>query len=323
MIGDYIAFLSGFRFFIINFAENIRIKLIFNSNYYNKNQKMKKFFSYFMISLCLLGTSVVTSCSSDDDDKEEGLPELPYLSEAAIYQIDDLKDDISFIELTTAGNYFIQYIDMAPESSVSKKNFQGGNFTKKSDGIYQLNGLDKDLKIESAGGKYNITLGDKTYTATKMGSTASFSHSNDICRSWKVKKATANINGPDLINPIEINASNYKDLKKKLEENNRVKPEGFIDIDYISFSNTYKYADHLSYVVKTDETISRGEWQWKANKEGGMINFNDAKDINTYEELQFMSVLFEGTTMIISYEAANGSTTTKLTYELTPALVKI
>ena len=84
MIGDYIAFLSSFRVFIINFAENIRIKLIFNSNYYNKNQKMKKFFSYFMISLCLLGTSVVTSCSSDDDNEEDKLADLPYENEAAI-----------------------------------------------------------------------------------------------------------------------------------------------------------------------------------------------------------------------------------------------
>ena len=63
---------------------------------------MKKFFSYFMISLCLLGTSVVTSCSSDDDDNEDKLADLPYENEAAVYQVTE-ESTIEYFELTSDG----------------------------------------------------------------------------------------------------------------------------------------------------------------------------------------------------------------------------
>ena len=316
MIGDYIAFLSGFRFFIINFAENIRIKLIFNSNYYNKNQKMKKFFSYFMISLCLLGTSVVTSCSSDDDDKEEGLPELPYLSDAAIYQVDEENnnEEIVYIELTSAGNYFINYVDGAPEgSSVAMKRFECSTFTKNSDGTYQLNGKNVALKIESAGSnKFNITLGDKSYTATKAGtgSKASFANADKICRSWKVKKAYAEIKELTMPEPLKVSADNYKQLTDRLNEQKRVLPY-FEELDYISFSNTYKDSSHLWYVGKTDSSIARGVWQW----DNGKIKLGDSS--------KSIDVTFEGSTMKLSHTTVDGSTTIKWEYELTPAPLSV
>ena len=311
MIGDYIAFLSGFRFFIINFAENIRIKQIFNSNYYNKNQKMKKFFSYFMISLCLLGTSVVTSCSSDDDDKDESLPELKFQSDAAIYQLEGNMEDIQYIELTTAGNYIIQYNGMAPSSSVSMKNFECGTFTK-VDNSYQLEGKNTTLKIEPSGAGYTITLGEKSYTAVKVGSIASFTKENQmekICRSWRVKKVYANISSSVLKNPVAVTASNSKELLKKL--NDEYSLPYFVELDYICFSNTYKYNDRLSYVGKTDDSIKRSVWQWNNSK---IILDESGEQIN---------VTFEGTTMKFDHKTLDGSTTIEWGYEFTATPVRI
>lgn len=272
---------------------------------------MKKIFSYFMIFMCLLGTSVVTSCSSSDDDKEDKLPDLPYLSDAAIYQLDEENnnEDIVYIELTTAGNYFIQYVGGAPESSVSMKRFEGSTFTKNSDGSYQLNGKNVTLRIEAADSKYNITLGDKNYTASKVGTKANFVNSDKICRSWKVKKAYANISSSVLKNPVEESAGNCKDLLKKLGENYSL--PYFVEIDYISFSNTYKDSSHLYYVGKTDDSIARGVWQWKSNK----INIDDAVDD--------INVTFEGSTMKLSHKTIDGSTTIEWGYELTPTPFRV
>lgn len=312
MIGDYIAFLSGFRVFIINFAENIRIKLIFNSNYYNKNQKMKKFFSYFMISLCLLGTSVVTSCSSDDDDSEESLPELKFQSDAAIYQLYGNMEDISYIELTTAGNYIIEYVSMAPNSPVSLKNFECGTFKKGSeDNTYELEGKNTILEIQPIGGEYKITLGDKTYTAMKVGSTAPLANGTpmqQICRSWKVKKVYANIESSVLKNPVSESASNSKDLLKKLGENYEL--PYFVELDYISFSNTYKFQDRLSYVGRVDNSIRRGVWQYT-----NAIVFDESGEK--------INVTFEGTTMKLTHKTVDGSTTIEWGYEFTPAPLSV
>lgn len=319
MIGDYIAFLSSFRVFIINFAENIRIKLIFNSNYYNKNQKMKKFFSYFMISLCLLGTSVVTSCSSDDDDKEESLPELKYKSDAAIYQLEDNAEEIEYVELTTSGNYIIQYNGMAPNSSVSMKDFECGTFTKNSeDNTYLLEGKTTEgetttLKVEQVGGEYNVTLGGKTYTAVKVGSIASFTNTNQleqICRSWSVKKVYANINST-VFKSTEVSASNYKDLLNKLGEEYTL--PYFVELDNISFSNTYKFKDRLSYVSinKKGQKIRRGVWQWNTN---AIVFDESGEDVN---------VAFEGTTMKFKHTTVDGSTTIEWGYEFTPAPLSV
>ena len=300
MIGDYVAFLSAFRVFIINFAHNIRIKLIFNSNYYNKNQKMKKFFSYFMISLCLLGTSVVTSCSSDDDDKDNA-------------------EEIEYVELTTSGNYIIQYNGMAPNSSVSMKDFECGTFTKNSeDNTYLLEGKTTEgetttLKVEQVGGEYNVTLGGKTYTAVKVGSIASFTNTNQleqICRSWSVKKVYANINST-VFKSTEVSASNYKDLLNKLGEEYTL--PYFVELDNISFSNTYKFKDRLSYVSinKKGQKIRRGVWQWNTN---AIVFDESGEDVN---------VAFEGTTMKFKHTTVDGSTTIEWGYELTPAPLSV
>ena len=120
---------------------------------------------------------------------EDKLPDLQYLSDAAIYQLQDNKDMISYVELTTAGNYFIQYLTMAPSSSSAIANFEFGSYTKNSDGSYQLSQKNTTLKINGN----TITIGDDSYTATKVGLKASFADASKICRTWRTKKVSANI----------------------------------------------------------------------------------------------------------------------------------
>ncbi len=326
MIGDYIAFLSGFRFFIINFAHNIRIKLIFNSNYYNKNQKMKKFFSYFMISLCLLGTSVVTSCSSDDDDNEDKLADLPYENEAAVYQVTE-ESTIEYFELTSDGKYLIEHHSMV-QSGLSpafyiKDNFEYGTFKKNSDNEYQLNDKNNTiLKIESIGGNdYKITYGNESYRVTKLAKTATYLTADvtpsQLCRSWKLKqvKMTAKATGAfntevsDSATCYSTLMSNLKtnhiDIYKSLSEKKDVE-----NIDCISFSNTYKY------IVKTDKDengnpnyLLRRDWSW----EGNQLYLKKG-----YEEKHGYNVSFIGSTMKLEYSDIQGSTSIKLEYLFTP-----
>ena len=266
---------------------------------------IKKFFSYFMVFACLLGTSVVTACSSDDDDEEDKLPELQYLNDAAIYEVEENKERISVIELTTAGNYFIEYKTMAPSGSYAIDNFEFGSYSKNSDGTYQLNQKGTTLKIDGS----TITLGDNTYTASKYAGRATFADANNICRSWRTKKISANISS-SVLKPIEVSASNYTDLEKQIDQNGYKLPY-FEKIDYICFSNTYMYDSHLSYIDKCKDadgkdTIARKFWQWK----NGKVNLNDAT--------QDITVTFEGSTMKFSHTTVDGSTTITWVYEFAP-----
>lgn len=261
---------------------------------------IKKFFSYFMVFACLLGTSVVTACSSDDDDEEDKLPELQYLNDAAIYEVEDNKEMIAFIELTTAGNYFIEYKTMAPSSSSAIANFEFGSYSKNSDGSYQLSQKGATLKINGS----TITIDDNTYTATKKDAKATFADANNICRSWRIKKASANISS-SVLKPLEVSASNVADLKNQIDQNGYNLPY-LPELDYICFSNTYMYDSHLSYIEKGNNTIARKVWQWKSGK----VNLNDSEnDIN---------VTFEGSTMKFSHTKVDGSTTITWVYEFAP-----
>ena len=143
---------------------------------------MKKIFSYFMIFMCLLGTSVVTSCSSDDDNEEDKLADLPYENEAAIYQVTDTESRISYIELTSNGNYIIEYKSMVVGSSAYnvKDNFEYGTFKKSADNTYQLNDKNSTiLKIASTGGSnYTVTYGSESYPTTKLEKKATYLGAN-------------------------------------------------------------------------------------------------------------------------------------------------
>ena len=288
---------------------------------------MKKIFSYFMISMCLLGTSVVTSCGSDDDEPET-LSKLPYEADAAVYEITNFDSDIAYIELTTAGNYFINHKSYAeskplsmfvndvefplaftsnePVTRAKKNNFWYGTYEKNSDGSYKLKDENATLKITSAGnGLYNLTLNDKTYEGKKLDKRATFARATDLCRSWRLKKVKVEVDATGIITThISEEASNYTDLMNKLAKNPAIKFPTVEDIEYVSFSNTYMY------VVKTNSSIYHKFWKWDNNK----LYLNN-------NEIGY-DVTFEGATMKFKNSKSDDSASMTVEYEFTETLVK-
>lgn len=291
---------------------------------------MKKIFSYFMISMCLLGTSVVTSCGSDDDEPDT-LSKLPYEADAAVYEITatNYDSDIAYIELTTAGNYFINHKSFAeskplsitvndvefplaftsnePVTRARKKNFWYGTYEKISDGNYKLKDENATLTIQSAGnGLYNITLNDKTYEAKKLDKRATFAKATDLCRSWRLKKVKVEVVASGIIKTnISEEASNYADLMKKLAKNPDIVFPTVEDIEYVSFSNTYMY------IVKTSSTIFHNFWKWENNK----------LYLNSNSEIGY-DVTFEGSTMKFKNSKSDDSASMTVEYEFSETLVK-
>lgn len=298
---------------------------------------MKKFFSYFMIAMCLLGTSVVTSCGSDDDD--DALADLPYEADAALYElVGNNIDKIAYIELTTAGNYFIEHKSMVkskaatinvndveiplPFTTAEKNitratmdNFEFGTFTKNDDGSFTLK--DKEnaiLTIKSEGNNnYTITLGGNTYTATRVNRNSSLSSIGQICRSWKMSKVYFKWNQTvvgGIQTSIEEEAGSYKDLMKKLEKHTGFTYGSSIqNFDYVSFNNTG------SYIVKTDDSIDRDYWNWNGNK----LYFSKSRDVG-------FDVTFDGSTLKLDNKmtidmGAVGTVTLEMGYEFYERLI--
>ena len=272
---------------------------------------MKKFFSYFMISMCLLGTSVVTSCGSDDDDSGS-LKDLPYEADAALYEVANNSDKIGYIELTSAGNYFIEYKTMVkskaatinvndaeislPFASSDKNitratmdNFEYGTFEKNSDGSYTLKDRSNAILTikQESNGSYTITLGESTYSATRVNRVPTFALQSQICRSWKMSKVYFKMeqNVMGVKTSINEEAGSYKDLMKKLQKYSNTTYDNVENIDYISFNNTG------SYVVKTDNSIDRNYWSWSNNK----LYFTNSPNVG-------WDVTFDGSTMKMDYK---------------------
>ena len=109
-------------------------------------------------------------------------------------------------------------------------------------------------------------------------------------------------------NPVSESASNSKDLLKKLGDNYEL--PYFVELDYISFSNTYKFQDRLSYVGRVDNSIRRGVWQYT-----NAIVFDESGEK--------IKVTFEGTTMKLIHKTVDGSTTIEWGYDLTPAPLSV
>ena len=289
---------------------------------------MKKFFSYFMIAMCLLGTSVVTSCGSDDDDNE-GLKDLPYEADAALYEVDYNTDKIAYIELTTAGNYFIEYKSMIKSKAATinvndveiplpfvtadknitraiQDNFEYGTFTKNDDGSYTLKDRNNDiLTIKQENGRYTITLGSNTYTATRVQNVANFAAASQLCRSWKMNKIhikmEQNIIGMKIA--FDEEASSYKELMKKLEKITGFSYGNSIpEFDYMSFNSTG------SYIVKTESSIDRNYWRWSGNKLY-FSNSQNSQDVG-------WDVTFDGSTMNMDYNTSYDSAAGSSSFEM-------
>lgn len=305
---------------------------------------MKKLFSYLMIFACLLGTAVVTSCGSDDD-KEVTLETPKYESDAALYRIETNDAKIAYIELTSAGNYYIEYLTMVKGKAASLNvnevqvplpfassrlatrasidNFEYGTFKKNEDGSYELEGKGT-LTIETAGGsKYTITITingkEKKYTGTREPKIYNTATVSKICRSWRMKKVYINwdVKVMGITNHISEEASSYKDLMNKLNKYTGSNyKESIEEIDYITFNTSG------SYVVKTASSIERSYWKWNESK--STLYLSNDSNIG-------LVVSFSGKRMKMDYtmdadmkgeKGEEASTSVSLGYEFEETLVR-
>ena len=301
---------------------------------------MKKLFSYLMIFACLLGTAVVTSCGSDDD-KEVTLETPKYESDAAVYKIETNDAKIAYIELTSAGNYYIEYLTMvkgkAPSVNVNEvqvplpfasstlatrasiDNFEYGTFKKNEDGSFELEGKGT-LTIETAAGsKYTITITingkENKYTGTREPRIYNTATVSKICRSWKMRKVYINMDVKvmGITNHISEEASSYKDLMNKLNKYaGSDYTESIEELDYITFNNSG------SYVVKTTSSIERSYWKWNESK--STLYLSNDSNIG-------LIVSFSGKRMKMDYSmkvdmGEEASTSMSLGYEFEETLVR-
>ena len=170
--------------------------------------------------------------------------------------------------------------------------------------ILSRTGTTDILTIKQENGRYTITLGGNTYTASRVNRVANFPTASQICRSWKMNKVRfkMEMNIMGMKTAIDEEASSYKDLMKKLQKYAGTSYENVEDIDYISFNNTG------SYVVKTETSIDRSYWTWSGNK----LYFSNSGNVG-------WDVTFDGSTMKMDYkmsaETAAGSTSLEMHYE--------
>lgn len=166
-------------------------------------KQTKWFFILMAFVLCLGG---LTACGSDDDPEEGGGGSGSDVvnTDAARYEITDPNADISFIELTEGGQYFVggdesdygakpmmarRAAQRAAESSDDGLHY--GDYTKGANGEYVLNGYGT-LVITQNGETYVVKITPngatttKSYNARKVTSTvAASATAKNLCRTWK------------------------------------------------------------------------------------------------------------------------------------------
>lgn len=166
-------------------------------------KQTKWFFILMAFVLCLGG---LTACGSDDDPEEGGGGSGSDVvnTDAARYEITDPNADISFIELTEGGQYFVggdesdygakpmmarRAAQRAAESSDDGLHY--GDYTKGANGEYVLNGYGT-LTVTKNGEVYEVKIvpegstTTKSYSAHKVTSTEPISSTaKNLCRTWK------------------------------------------------------------------------------------------------------------------------------------------
>ncbi|MDR3843443.1 hypothetical protein [Hallella sp.] len=166
-------------------------------------KQTKWFFILMAFVLCLGG---LTACGSDDDPEEggDGSGSDVVNTDAARYEITDPNADISFIELTEGGQYFVggdesdygakpmmarRAAQRAAESSDDGLHY--GEYTKGANGEYVLNGYGT-LTVTKNGEVYEVKIvpegstTTKSYNARKVTSTvAASATAKNLCRTWK------------------------------------------------------------------------------------------------------------------------------------------
>lgn len=190
--------------------------------------------------LCLGGLS---ACSSDDDgsgdDGGDGGNPIEN-ADAARYEITDPNADISFIELTEGGQYFVgsdeadhgakPMLARSPAQRPDYGHADGlyyGDYTKGSNGEFVLNGYGT-LTVTKNGEVYEVKVvhegstTPKSYSARKATSTEPISTTaKNLCRTWKFQSVAYSYKVGSYVN-WDLKANSMRELniqmKAKMKE---------------------------------------------------------------------------------------------------------
>lgn len=252
-------------------------------------KQTKWFFILMAFVLCLGG---LTACGSDDDPEEGGGGSGSDVvnTDAARYEITDPNADISFIELTEGGQYFVggdesdygakpmmarRAAQRAAESSDDGLHY--GEYTKGANGEYVLNGYGT-LVITQNGETYVVKITPngatttKSYNARKVTSTvAASATAKKLCSTWKFQSVAYSFKAGSYT-IFDFKANSMRDLavkmKEKMKEISKKNGEEWTQEDEDSWNEQITYAyegqpDRLVFAASGSMYIRFGSHDWE------------------------------------------------------------
>ncbi len=226
-------------------------------------KQTKCFFILMAFVLCLGG---LTACGSDDDPEEGGGGSGSDVvnTDAARYEITDPNADISFIELTEGGQYFVggdesdygakPMMVRRAEQRADYGNAGGlyyGDYTKGANGEFVLNGYGT-LTVTKSGDVYELNVvpagstTTKSYGARKVTSAEPISTTGkNLCRTWKFQSVAYSFKAGSYT-VFDFKANSMRELtiqmKAKMKELASKNGEGWTQEDEDEWNEQIEYA---------------------------------------------------------------------------------
>lgn len=307
-------------------------------------KQTKWFFILMAFVLCLGGLS---ACGSDDDPEEGGGGSGSDVvnTDAARYEITDPNADISFIELTEGGQYFVggdesdygakpmmarRAAQRAAESSDDGLHY--GEYTKGANGEYVLNGYGT-LMVTQNGETYVVKITPngatttKSYNARKVTSTvAASATAKKLCSTWKFQSVAYSFKAGSYT-VFDFKANSMRELatkmKAKMKELASKNGEEWTQEDEDEWNEQIQYAyeeqpERLTftgsgymYIRFGDNDVERGKWRMPSANKLQLWNLDEER----WSDEFFLSIedtaLEEGTSETVSEVKGNTLTITQ------------
>ena len=258
---------------------------------------------FFILLAMAMSVVCFSSCSSDDGGDDDGgkTEQAQYAEEAACYVVLDENADLSSVELTEEGLYFIEKRSGQSAAklarSIHKRSSKhmvtslmseggdenailSGSYTKQSEGVYQLDGYGT-MTVTASGNKYVVKMQKdngavKTYETNRVKSAASTTFDTKLCRTWTFEKVnyTMNAGSYTLANVTATSWKEYYTKMKQLEKENCDDDDPWTDEDEQNYNKMIAYAETygLKQVVFTaagrfymsyGPMVKNYLWKWK------------------------------------------------------------
>lgn len=306
-------------------------------------KQTKWFFILMAFVLCLGGLS---ACSSDDGPENGGdIGDQIENADAARYEITDPNADISFIELTEGGQYFVggdesdygakPMLARRAEQLADEDDEDGlcyGDYTKNANGEFVLNGYGT-LTVTKNGEVYELKVvpegstTTKSYSARKATSTEVVSNTaKNLCRTWKFQSVAYSLKAGGYT-AFDFKANSMRELatkmKAKMKELASKNGEEWTQEDEDEWNEQIQYAyeeqpERLTFAASGymyarfgDNNVERGKWRMPLANKLQLWNLDEER----WSDEFFLSIedtaLEEGTSETVSEVKGNTLTITQ------------